>query len=197
MALEKCPECNHGVSSTADTCPQCGFNLKKARIKALSTKQKKGCGIGCLTVLVIFFLFRVFSPNDSETGSKSTSTQSKGVQKKTCSAEVGNARLVPFKTADGKKTQAVLVDWKNTGNNIIRSVNADITVYDANGNIIGVSSAKDKCIYACSNSEPGVAPGVTYKADIKNDGFILPPASGVPRARTVKVVITRATSEGF
>ncbi len=29
MALIKCPECNHDVSSTAPTCPHCGYQLKK------------------------------------------------------------------------------------------------------------------------------------------------------------------------
>lgn len=28
MALIHCPECNSQVSDTADTCPNCGFNLK-------------------------------------------------------------------------------------------------------------------------------------------------------------------------
>lgn len=29
MALINCPECNHQVSDTANTCPNCGFNLKE------------------------------------------------------------------------------------------------------------------------------------------------------------------------
>ena len=29
MTLIKCPECNATVSNTANTCPHCGYNIKK------------------------------------------------------------------------------------------------------------------------------------------------------------------------
>ena len=29
MALIKCPECNHEVSDSAETCPNCGYRLKE------------------------------------------------------------------------------------------------------------------------------------------------------------------------
>ena len=29
MTLIKCPECNATVSNTANTCPNCGYNIKK------------------------------------------------------------------------------------------------------------------------------------------------------------------------
>ncbi len=29
MSLIKCRECGHGVSNTADTCPNCGYHLKR------------------------------------------------------------------------------------------------------------------------------------------------------------------------
>ncbi len=31
MALIKCPECNHEVSSIADSCPNCGYPLARAK----------------------------------------------------------------------------------------------------------------------------------------------------------------------
>lgn len=31
MAIIKCPECSHGVSTAADACPNCGYPLKKDR----------------------------------------------------------------------------------------------------------------------------------------------------------------------
>ncbi len=33
MALIKCPECNKDVSDTAETCPHCGYRLKKVTSK--------------------------------------------------------------------------------------------------------------------------------------------------------------------
>ena len=41
MALKECPErgCNQMVSSSADKCPLCGFNLKKQRSDNMYMKQ--------------------------------------------------------------------------------------------------------------------------------------------------------------
>ena len=47
MALIKCPECNHEMSDTAKTCPNCGYRLSKKRLV-----QGKGKAIGILIAIV-------------------------------------------------------------------------------------------------------------------------------------------------
>lgn len=46
MALIKCKECGNQVSKKADACPNCGYNLKKAR-------KGKQQGIGCLLWIIV------------------------------------------------------------------------------------------------------------------------------------------------
>lgn len=43
MSLKKCKECGHGVSTTAETCPNCGARLTRKPI-------------GCLTGIVLIFV---------------------------------------------------------------------------------------------------------------------------------------------
>ena len=38
MALIKCPECNHDVSSAAKTCPNCGFSISDAVNETIRVK---------------------------------------------------------------------------------------------------------------------------------------------------------------
>lgn len=49
MALKKCKECGHQVSSKAKTCPNCGYKLKKS-------KKLIWQGFGCLFWIGVFFL---------------------------------------------------------------------------------------------------------------------------------------------
>lgn len=58
MALINCPECNHGVSDTADTCPNCGYNLTSLRknphvpkISSLSKKKTKGLSKSLVSII--------------------------------------------------------------------------------------------------------------------------------------------------
>lgn len=41
MALIQCPECRKNVSETAETCPNCGFNIKKHVLKEKMAIQEK------------------------------------------------------------------------------------------------------------------------------------------------------------
>jgi hypothetical protein len=52
MAIEKCPDCSNEISSTAKTCPKCGYQIGAA-------KSIKGCGIGCGVILLIIILIAV------------------------------------------------------------------------------------------------------------------------------------------
>jgi len=108
------------------------------------------------------------------------------------SAKVVRARVVPFITPDGSRTQMVLVDWRNTGTTTVRAVDADIVPYDASGNRLG-SGANDYAIYAESDSSPGIAPGKRY-TEPKDKGFILSP--GFAEAARVEVHITEVVESG-
>lgn len=60
MAIEKCTECKGDVSSNADACPHCGYNIKKE-------KESKAQGIGCLVLIVLAIGFWFWLPS-SEPG---------------------------------------------------------------------------------------------------------------------------------
>lgn len=76
MALIKCPECNNQISDQADSCPKCGYELKK-KAKEPENKEesksfiKKGNLKYLIIVLVIAvgaFLFFQQSNNNTGTG---------------------------------------------------------------------------------------------------------------------------------
>jgi len=82
MSLITCPECKKKVSDTADSCPNCGCQFtpeKIAEIKVKEQRVQKGCGIGCLSVIAIFFvlyLIGFFSSDYSGNSSSSSSSSS-------------------------------------------------------------------------------------------------------------------------
>jgi hypothetical protein len=53
MALTKCKECGHDISSTADKCPNCGAPSK--------LKTSKNIGVGCVIALLIILFFVICS----------------------------------------------------------------------------------------------------------------------------------------
>jgi hypothetical protein len=108
------------------------------------------------------------------------------------SVKVVKARVVPYLAPDGRRTQMVLVDWRNTGTTTVRAVDADIIPYDANGNRLG-SGATDYAIYAESDSSPGIAPGKRYTEPM-GKGFILAP--GFAEASRVEINITEVVESG-
>jgi len=73
MAMITCPECRKKISETADNCPNCGYQLTPeeiAEIKKKEQKLQKGCGIGCLSVVVIFVILYIigsFLPDNATT----------------------------------------------------------------------------------------------------------------------------------
>lgn len=79
MAMITCPECKKKVSENADSCPNCGYQLtpeKVAEIKKKEQKLQKGCGIGCLSVIVIFVVLYMIGSFSSDT-TKSTAPKTK------------------------------------------------------------------------------------------------------------------------
>lgn len=49
MAMMTCPECGKEISDTAESCPNCGYRIKK--------KKKNGCLIVLIVIIVVFLLF--------------------------------------------------------------------------------------------------------------------------------------------
>ena len=58
MALIACEECGKEISAEALTCPHCGKPSKKARNKAMDSKQ----GIGCILVMSGIVIALLFHP---------------------------------------------------------------------------------------------------------------------------------------
>lgn len=65
MAIIKCPECEHQISSKAEFCPNCGYPIIKRKI---IVKQNQGCfmqtlNIGCLgfIILAVFFAVAIYT----------------------------------------------------------------------------------------------------------------------------------------
>lgn len=56
MPLIKCPDCSKFFSDSIDQCPKCGAVVsdeQKAEIKKKQDKLAKGCGLGCLGMVMI------------------------------------------------------------------------------------------------------------------------------------------------
>ena len=108
-------------------------------------------------------------------------------------AEIVQARVVPFTTADRHAVHMVLIDWKKTGTPPVRIVHASITIYDANGNVF--DRAPDYTIYSVSNSDPGIAPGETYREPTA-EGYMVLNVLSNPAPVHLEAVITEVSSEG-
>ena len=52
MALITCPECGKGIAGDALACPGCGKPNQQARRTAENSKQKVGCAVMILSLLV-------------------------------------------------------------------------------------------------------------------------------------------------
>ena len=66
--LIPCPECKKRFSASANSCPWCGYVLTpkivtkiRAEQKAKVEKTERGCGIGCLVIVLLFLFFAIFS----------------------------------------------------------------------------------------------------------------------------------------
>ena len=82
MALIACPECKKKISDSAGNCPNCGYQLTPEKIAEIKKKEQqiqKGCGIGCLSVIAIFFVLYLigsFSSSDSPSNNRSSTSSS-------------------------------------------------------------------------------------------------------------------------
>lgn len=69
MAMITCPECKKEMSETADSCPNCGYQLtaeKVVEIKKKEQQAQKGCGIGCLLIIIIIVVLYMVSSFSSD-----------------------------------------------------------------------------------------------------------------------------------
>jgi hypothetical protein len=187
MALKTCRECGTRVSTKAAACPSCGAPVKKA--KTIST------GLGFLIMLVALIVFVTLSSSRSslvrpERESHFSGTASSGVEARQPGADNGSAipsatilssALVDFVDDKGNKTQKVVVRWKNSGMTPIRAIDAEITHWDASGELLG---KYNYTIFATFDDEPGVAPGEINTTR----GFILP---GFKVSKSVEVSVTK------
>ena len=79
MAMITCPECKKKISENADSCPNCGYQLTPEKIDEIKKKEKqlhKGCGIGCLSVIVIFVILYMIGSFSSDS-TKNTAPKTK------------------------------------------------------------------------------------------------------------------------
>ena len=95
-------------------------------------------------------------------------------------AEKVNVRLEPWTNPKGKQIKMLYIDWKNVGNTPIRVLSADMTFYDANGNV--VDSIQDCAIYACWKGESGIAPGESYIVPTGKGFFVHDPTISTAKA---------------
>lgn len=58
MALRKCPECGHEMSTDADSCPNCGWKTTATKVGEAG-QAMQGCGI-VMTVFVTIPIILIF-----------------------------------------------------------------------------------------------------------------------------------------
>ena len=56
MALIKCPECNKEISDKAKKCPNCGFPIKRKKVRTLKKKKKSKSIFIVFTLAILFFI---------------------------------------------------------------------------------------------------------------------------------------------
>jgi hypothetical protein len=66
MSLIKCPECNNGVSDSAESCPHCGHPISTG-IKCPNCKSKNTSKISTTSKMGSALLFGVFSNKMTKT----------------------------------------------------------------------------------------------------------------------------------
>jgi hypothetical protein len=147
--------------------------------------MKIGCG-GCVTIpligIVVVVVFSVLispkpdgrtPPNarpEAESGQPTAGQLAEAEPVSKPTAELLQYTITPWTQPDTKQHwQRLNVVWKNTGKVPIRSVEADVVMYDESGKLI---YKFEYCTYAVSDNEPGILPGETYTTP-PNEGNLL------------------------
>jgi len=196
MALGKCPECSNDVSSTAIACPKCGYNLFKERAKKQTSKNVKGCGIGCLSLFGIIIIISIITSINTDPTDRVNSK---------LKARIDSVSVAPFINSAGEQHQILLFHWTNTGSDSIGTVWADIGAYDKKDNLI--CSYKNECIFtATSNAK--IPPSSSFVASEGNGSEIIIPGQingntditiwqTKPKAVRGVATITKLEKKGF
>jgi hypothetical protein len=100
MALKKCKECGHEISSNAKACPNCG------------KPQTKNSTIGCLLIVILFIIFIIVSNNKTDT----TKTNPEPIGATSIVNEIQDVTPLSKK---GKNIKKVHPDWNNDDCNVI------------------------------------------------------------------------------
>jgi ATP-dependent Clp protease adaptor protein ClpS len=113
--------------------------------------------------------------------------------------EVPTARPLPgptwFSCGRNGKSYIIQYSWKNVGDRPIRTVYIDWTVYNKDG--VVVHTLVDYPIYSVPDSQPGVAPGETYRPG-PQEGYVIPFGDSSPDApHRCTGRITRTTEAGI
>ena len=124
MALISCPECKKRISDTAGICPKCGYQLipeKIAEAKRNEKQVKKGCAIGCLSVIAVFFVLWLTGPC-RQNSQKQEILQSVGVGQE---GRLNSKRLATIKLYSGPALDAY--------RDVMGATDAEIAVMVRNG----------------------------------------------------------------
>lgn len=111
MGLIRCPDCKRGVSDSAGSCPKCGCEFTPEKIAEIQQKKKKaqkGCGIGCLSILLLFAFIITIGECSSPDTSKTTSSSSAQWYK---NGSLHNATFDEWKRATSENRLATVADW--------------------------------------------------------------------------------------
>lgn len=74
MALIKCPECGNNISSKADSCPNCGFEMSGKEIQKNQNKSHNFFNKNSkfiIVIAIVLLAFLLFSPNNDKNKSNS------------------------------------------------------------------------------------------------------------------------------
>jgi len=103
-----------------------------------------------------------------------------------------SSRIVPWvSAANGRDMQMVLISWRNTGSTPIAVVEAQITAYDAQGQVLE-SSVPEYTIFASESMSRRIQPGMSY-IEPEGEGFVLIPGVDGVLASRVEVRITKCS----
>jgi hypothetical protein len=101
--------------------------------------------------------------------------------------EIAQIKIEPFRMAQGKEVQILLVDWKNTGKLPVGLVKAELSFFDSQDRKI--DQIKSYRIFTALSAKAEIKPGTVYR-EPKNDGFVIIPVPETTKAARATVKLT-------
>lgn len=142
MAMIKCPECGQDVSDSAETCPHCGYKLKKVDGESGKPPKKsrgKGCLVAAIIVVAIVVLgfvgCMVWAGSNSHSGSQTASSSQSSSNDSAAAAQLSlvgawqpatgkydpSDRLVPLwqdRSLKGAAKKKMLLDYQKDSDDV-------------------------------------------------------------------------------